>query len=415
MKKLIWLIAAALVIAPCALRAQTAGATYYVSAAGNDDNDGLTEATAFKTLMNAAGKARNGDIKTITVIGTLNQASEGDFHVDFIFQPVTDKSEVLITGVPGATGTRRAVLSAAGTEKASVFIVMSKIRFEHIEISGSPIRGFVVGIDGEVTLGEGAAVRNNSGGGVSIATIKEELRVFAKPGSLILDGGIVEGNRSAGSGAGIVVAGAFTMKRGAVRNNTSTGTDSVGGGITIESTEPVTITGGEISGNTAAYGGGVYIWSGGRVTMSGGSITNNTATRGVGGVFVDEGAVFTQQGGTISGNKAPTTTRTDTWDIYRAGGSSSGTSSGSSSSTPRPASPAPQQPEGSMSGDSDDGSASSWFTSSSSVDFGMTFLVNAYFQGWHQNLVSFGIPSSLGWNCSCPSLAWAFSARPASA
>jgi hypothetical protein len=317
MQKPIWLIAAALVLAPCALRAQTAGAAYYVSAAGNDSNDGLTEATAFKTLGYALMKAVDDRIKTITVIGTLNQASEGgDSQRVFSLVSFTD-TEILITGVPNVTGARRAVLSAAGTKKIGMRITMSKIRFEHIEISGSPKRGLEVSVDAEVTLGEGAAVRNNSGGGVIIYTVKEEMRDRAKPGSLILDGGIVEGNRCTDeAGAGIVVNGAFTMKRGTVRNNTILGRNYGGGGIFIDSSEPVTITGGEISGNKAPGAGGVYIVDG-RVTMTGGSITGNTATDVVGGVYVIGGAVFTQQGGTISGNKAAKDTRTDTWDIMR--------------------------------------------------------------------------------------------------
>ena len=233
MKKLIWLIAAALVIVPCAVRAQAPGSTYYVSAAGNNDNDGLTEATAFKTLGYAVWEAASGssDIKTVTVIGTLNQASEGGNN-DTVFTPlIFTSTEILITGVPNAAGARRAVLSAAGTQKYGVNITMARIRFEHIEISGSPKTGLEVYPGAEVTLGEGAAVRNNSGGGVSISDIEEGLRDSFKPGRLILDGGTVEGNRrAAGNGAGIFVAGAFTMKRGAIRNNTVTGTNYGGGG-----------------------------------------------------------------------------------------------------------------------------------------------------------------------------------------
>ena len=38
-------------------------ATYYVTTAGNDSNDGLTEATAWKTIKYAASQARTpGDI-----------------------------------------------------------------------------------------------------------------------------------------------------------------------------------------------------------------------------------------------------------------------------------------------------------------------------------------------------------------
>ena len=50
---------------------------YYVSADGNDDNDGLSKETPFKTLKNAITKANNSGINQIYVIGTLNATSEG--------------------------------------------------------------------------------------------------------------------------------------------------------------------------------------------------------------------------------------------------------------------------------------------------------------------------------------------------
>ena len=50
---------------------------YYVSADGNDDNDGLSKETPFKTLKNAITKANNSGINQIYIIGTLNATSEG--------------------------------------------------------------------------------------------------------------------------------------------------------------------------------------------------------------------------------------------------------------------------------------------------------------------------------------------------
>ena len=64
-----------------------------------------------------------------------------------------------------------------------------------------------------------------------------------------------------------------------------------------------TLTGGEISGNTASYGGGVYVLNGGRFEMTGGEISDNTAGYG-GGVYVYNGGTFTMNGGAISGNSA---------------------------------------------------------------------------------------------------------------
>jgi hypothetical protein len=186
-------------------------------------------------------------------------------------------------------------------------------------------------------------VRNNSGGGVIVHSPKDESKY--RSGRLTLDGGIVENNKRENSGGGIVVWGAFTMKRGSVRNNTvapDKAGNAGGGGIFINSKDPVSIEGGDITGNTATQGGGGGIFisegsvtmsggsisgntagvgggicmMGGSVTMSGGSISNNTATRHVGGVVVGEGATFNQRGGTISGNKA-SSTKANTHNIFR--------------------------------------------------------------------------------------------------
>ena len=52
--------------------------SYYVKATGNDANDGLTDATPFQTLAKAVDMAKHGGIKTITVIGTLDETSEAN-------------------------------------------------------------------------------------------------------------------------------------------------------------------------------------------------------------------------------------------------------------------------------------------------------------------------------------------------
>jgi hypothetical protein len=301
-----------------------------------------------------------------------------------------------------------------GTQKIGVFVDRGAIRFEHIEISGSPKMGLFVDENSSVTLGPGSVIRNNQGGGVGVFGAGDE----NKAGALTLDGGIVENNKKENSGGGIFVMGAFTMKRGIVRNNTTVPDKdgaAYGGGIYITSSEPVSIEGGDVTGNTADFGGGVFIFKG-SVTMTGGTVSGNTATEGGGGVAVYKGATFNQRGGTISGNKAPSSTRSDTHNIYRMSGSfgtstggagtgSSGTSSGSSSSTtPAPASP-PRQAEGSMSAADDSGgdtSPSPSRSSASSVDFGFTFHLNVYAHGWHENLAAIGIPLQLGVELELP-------------
>jgi hypothetical protein len=294
-------------------KALAATGMYYVSAAGSDDNDGLSQAAAFKTLFNAVLKILTSDIKAVTVIGRLNDASEGGAYENSVFLLVNVTSDpFLITGIPYAAGARRAVLSGAGAKKNDV-IASGRFRFEHIELSGSPKTGLTI-LRSEVTLGTGALVTGNKDCGVILAPPEKEDEESAEQGHFILDGGIIANNTTGGHGAGVVVQGAFTMKQGFVRNNTASGAKSVGGGILIASLYPVSIQGGEISGNRANVGGGMFI-NHGSVTMSGGAITGNTATGAVGGVAVGEGASLTQQGGSVTGNTAPSNTRSH--DIYR--------------------------------------------------------------------------------------------------
>ncbi|MDR3000221.1 MAG: hypothetical protein LBU89_03060, partial [Fibromonadaceae bacterium] len=103
-------------------------------------------------------------------------------------------------------------------------------------------------------------------------------------------------------------SGAFTMSGGEISGNTAT---YGGGGVDVNSNSIFTMNGGEISDNTASSGGGVSVNSGGTFTMSGGEISGNTATYGStgggggGGVFVN--GIFIMKNGKISGNMVPST------------------------------------------------------------------------------------------------------------
>ncbi|MDR1469650.1 MAG: hypothetical protein LBT00_10185 [Spirochaetaceae bacterium] len=283
-------------------QALAAKGMYYVSASGDDYNDGLSAETAFKTLSQAARSIGRDGIKAITVIGTLNQDSEGDDEEEvFNVSNFYSETPILITGIPYAPGARRAVLSAKGTDKDCVS-THGSTRFEHIEISGSSKTGLTVSVEGEVTLGEGARITGNNAGGVLVYGVKEEYRDIYKPGHLILDGGIIDNNKHSTNGAGVRVTGTFTMKRGSIRKNTVTGKGHLGGGGFIMSDGSASIEGGDISENKADHGAGVYV-SGGSLTLSGGSISANLANTG-GGVRVGEGAAFIQSGGSITGNGA---------------------------------------------------------------------------------------------------------------
>jgi hypothetical protein len=83
-----------------------------------------------------------------------------------------------------------------------------------------------------------------------------------------------------------------------------------GGGVAVDS-GTFTMSGGEISGNSAASGGGVGV-GGGTFTMSGGEISGNTAVYGGGGVYVNNGTFTMSGGGTIYGSDASSTLKNTT-------------------------------------------------------------------------------------------------------
>ena len=118
-------------------------------------------------------------------------------------------------------------------------------------------------------------------------------------GYFAMHSGEISGSESYG---GVYVSGynttEFTMTGGKICNNKSSKSDSYGGGVTVNHSNNsvpgiFTMTGGEISGNTAQNGGGVYIGGSssstsypGSFTMTGGTISGNTATKNGGGVYI---------------------------------------------------------------------------------------------------------------------------------
>ena len=268
--------------------------SYFVRANGNDDNSGLSEAEALKTLSKAFSLALQGDINKITVIGTLDVNSEGrDNSISIVqFQLLGNSSkEILITGKLNARRAERAILSAAGAGRGVLYIHNSRIRLEHIEISNgeNQIFGGISVISSHVTLGSGTVVRNNTSNGVSVG----------EGSILIIDGGEVRDNKNAGVTVGR--DGLIEMHNGSITGNT----DHFGAGVQIVQGGLFKMHGGSITGNTALLGGaGISIWSGGVFEMSGGSITRNRANDIGGGVYVQRGATFTNTGGTVRNNTA---------------------------------------------------------------------------------------------------------------
>ncbi len=129
-------------------------------------------------------------------------------------------------------------------------------------------------------------------------------------GTLTLSGtASITNNSSEFGGVYISGNGSLTMNGGVISGNTSA---TLGGGVYVGTGASFTMTDGVISNNTAKFGGGVYQYTQATITLTGGRIINNTASVEGGGVFVcgtattsDKAPAFTMTGGEVSGNTAP--------------------------------------------------------------------------------------------------------------
>ena len=127
----------------------------------------------------------------------------------------------------------------------------------------------------------------SGGGGIWLFLNKENWNFSATIG----EGNTITGNTSARAGGGVYVYkkapanGTMSIALNAdITNNTAA---TVGGGFAMGSNAnevpQITLTGGNIQGNTAGTDGGGLFMPAGKFTMSGGNIEGNTATGGYGG------------------------------------------------------------------------------------------------------------------------------------
>lgn len=154
---------------------------FYVSAAGNDANNGLTEASAFKTLAQGIDQAQAGGIKRIVIIGPLDEESEGRSDRSSVFY-IRDsgEAEILITGYQ--EGIERDAPQLRGDPGKGVITITenSKIRFENILITG-----------GDAVLGNGGGIYAEEG-----SIITAGAGVYVQDGVFTLEGNAtLKGNR----------------------------------------------------------------------------------------------------------------------------------------------------------------------------------------------------------------------------
>ncbi|MDR1929093.1 MAG: hypothetical protein LBQ44_00550 [Treponema sp.] len=318
-------------VASCASTPDVGVETYYVRADGDDRNDGISEETPFRSLFKALVMASRGPARVITLLGTLDLASEQSANAErvFIIQG-TGRAEITIRGRELPAGAAdRAVLSGREAGRRVILVRgFSNIRFEHVEISGGRSSGegggIGIGSGAVVTLGPGTVVRDNRsetvGGGAALA-----------PGAvLVIAGGTVVTNSAAGVGGGVAAVGrgsSFTLESGEIRENQAEAGGGAaiyegcafrflggaiennraavaGGGLVLNRSASMRMEGGRIGGNSSRSGGGLALIEHCGFTMSGGEIRNNRADEYGGGIASDNTSSVIMEGGVLGGNSA---------------------------------------------------------------------------------------------------------------
>ena len=248
---------------------------------GADDKDGLSEATAVKTIEKA------------------NELADAN-----------GTSDIFLKSVYQVTGTENWDLGGKTIHRYTLGSYM-------IELKGT---------SASLTLKDVVIDGAEYSVAATHAAETDSIIKAVSGGTIVLQSGaILENNKVAQFGSGILANNGvkITMENGAVIRNNTNSNYELGGGILLGNGSTFTMNGGEISGNTANGGGGVAI-IGSTMVMNGGTISNNSTykTSGQGSygagvyvadyanasggdtLFVARPASFEMNGGKITGNKA---------------------------------------------------------------------------------------------------------------
>lgn len=111
--------------------------------------------------------------------------------------------------------------------------------------------------------------------------------IYAKNSDVILKNGVIKDNSAEIGGGAYIENGHFTMESGTFSGNNNGEYSGRGGGLYL-SMVAATISGGEISGNTAnGFGGGMCVQNG-TTDIQGGTFSSNTSLKSGGGIaFLD--------------------------------------------------------------------------------------------------------------------------------
>ena len=248
---------------------------------GADENDGLSEATAVKTIEKANELANANNI-----------------------------NDICLSSLYSVTGTETWDLGGKTLHRYKIggYMIELADASASLTLSNVVIDGAEYSVDATHAAETDSIIKAANGGTI-----------------VLKSGAILENNKAAQFGSGILAINGvkITMEDGAVIRNNTNRNYELGGGILLGNGSTFTMNGGEISGNTANGGGGVAI-IGSKMVMNGGTISNNSTYRTSGqgsygaGVYVADyanssggdtlftptPASFEMYGGKNTGNKA---------------------------------------------------------------------------------------------------------------
>lgn len=261
--------------------------SYYVTAAGSVEADGLSWASA-TTLDNALAMAEDGDVIHVAA-GTYkpqvaldyNGAPEEDGFKNFLI----DKNITLIGGYPqtpseGAeadASLNKTILDGDSKAYHTLIVAAPMASDKRVVINGITVKGGnAANADAKVTL-NGNTLNGGQGGGIALLGTSAELN------------NVTVSDNKAGDAGGVFSA-ASKIKMTGGCTITSNNATSNGGGARLNSGTDFEMDGCFITGNTAAYAGGLYLYTASGNALSAKirntDISGNTATTNWGGAWV---------------------------------------------------------------------------------------------------------------------------------
>ncbi len=288
---------------------------FYVDGENGDDaNSGSFYAPA-RTLSKAIGTISAvglGDKDyTINIVGTVTPKT-GKTTTEL---PSGLDSKLKSLTIQGTTGSGTDILD--GQKKGSVLTIATTkpVTIKNLKITNGKASsggGIYIGSGADVTLSNSVVEKNESsgyGGGIAVYCAK-----LAIEGSSITENKTTSQNEGVGGGIGIkgndTVTAEVSMDEDSVISGNTAFSNKNGGGVSLYiGKTKFTMTGGEISGNSAYCGGGIDLCENAEFIMEDGKISGNNATHSSGtvyggGVYIRGKGSFTMSGGEISGNTA---------------------------------------------------------------------------------------------------------------